>query len=253
MKLQPSWRKFCVHHTTMHHVTSCKATYVRCMHFNCNLPPALLAEWPGSFTCYCGNTGVERIPKYRVLTVCVCTVHTCMQQDMKGWIIICFARMCKIYLWWAVFRSTLRLWSCIVFVCWCLGDYLFFYSFSFTSEEMVALIWLNTPEKYKYYNRTHDRRPPWWETVATILKVTRQPFQNSLKQNEAQSESACAESTNKGVNQHSKLRCHTTLPDDVPLVKFMYLVFTYLPGESYCRWIKSSLLCLCDIIIMSTN
>ena len=32
MKLQPSRRKFCVHHTTMHHVTSCKATYVRCMH-----------------------------------------------------------------------------------------------------------------------------------------------------------------------------------------------------------------------------
>ena len=31
MKLQPSRRKFCVHHTTMHHVTSCKATYVRCM------------------------------------------------------------------------------------------------------------------------------------------------------------------------------------------------------------------------------
>ena len=31
--------------------------------FSCNLPPALLADWPGSFTCYCGNTGVERIPK----------------------------------------------------------------------------------------------------------------------------------------------------------------------------------------------
>ena len=25
------------------------------------LPPALLAEWLGSFTCYCGNTRVERI------------------------------------------------------------------------------------------------------------------------------------------------------------------------------------------------
>ena len=25
--------------------------------FSCNLPPALLAEWPGSFTCYRGNTG----------------------------------------------------------------------------------------------------------------------------------------------------------------------------------------------------
>ena len=31
MKLQPSRRKSCVHHTTMHHVTSCKAKYVRCM------------------------------------------------------------------------------------------------------------------------------------------------------------------------------------------------------------------------------
>ncbi len=31
MKLLPSRRKFCVHHTTMLHVTSCKATYVRCM------------------------------------------------------------------------------------------------------------------------------------------------------------------------------------------------------------------------------
>ena len=29
MKLQPSWRKFCVHHTTMHYVTSFKATYIR--------------------------------------------------------------------------------------------------------------------------------------------------------------------------------------------------------------------------------
>ena len=31
--------------------------------FRCNLPPALLAEWPGSFKCYCGNTGVERTPR----------------------------------------------------------------------------------------------------------------------------------------------------------------------------------------------
>ena len=28
--------------------------------FRCNLPPRLLAEWPGSFTCHFGNTGVER-------------------------------------------------------------------------------------------------------------------------------------------------------------------------------------------------
>ena len=28
--------------------------------FRCNLPPALFAEWLGSFTCHCGNTGVEQ-------------------------------------------------------------------------------------------------------------------------------------------------------------------------------------------------
>ena len=30
--------------------------------FRCKLPPAHLAEWPGYFTCYCGDTGVERTP-----------------------------------------------------------------------------------------------------------------------------------------------------------------------------------------------
>ena len=30
--------------------------------FRYNLPSALLAEWPGSFTCPCGNTGVKRTP-----------------------------------------------------------------------------------------------------------------------------------------------------------------------------------------------
>ena len=27
--------------------------------FRCNLPPALLAEWPEPFMCHCSNTGVE--------------------------------------------------------------------------------------------------------------------------------------------------------------------------------------------------
>ena len=34
--------------------------------------------------------------------------------------------------------------------------------------------------------------------------------------------------------------------EDVPLVEFMYLVFSHMPGESYNRWLRS-LLCLCDI------
>ena len=32
--------------------------------FSCNLPPALLAEWPGSCMCYCSNTLAEWIPKW---------------------------------------------------------------------------------------------------------------------------------------------------------------------------------------------
>ena len=43
--------------------------------FRCNLPPALLAEWPGSFTCHCGNTGVERIPSKNQ--------HTKLTQEKK--------------------------------------------------------------------------------------------------------------------------------------------------------------------------
>ena len=30
--------------------------------FRCNLPPALLEEWPRSLSCHCGNIGVERPP-----------------------------------------------------------------------------------------------------------------------------------------------------------------------------------------------
>ena len=31
--------------------------------FRCDLAPALLAEWPGYFTCHCSNRWVERTPK----------------------------------------------------------------------------------------------------------------------------------------------------------------------------------------------
>ena len=49
-----------MHHTTVHELTvSFRAEPHKqgaCV-FSCNLPPALLAEYPGSFPCYCGNTG----------------------------------------------------------------------------------------------------------------------------------------------------------------------------------------------------
>ena len=55
----------------------------------------------------------------------------------------------------------------------------------------------------------------------------------NLKQNEAQSDRA--ESTHEGVNQGSKDVTQTSFFEDVPLVEFMYLVFTRMPGESYRR------------------
>ena len=41
--------------------------------------------------------------------------------------------------------------------------------------------------------------------------------------------------------------------EDVPLVEFTYLVFTRMPGESYCRWLRSLLLCLCDVFQALNN
>ena len=35
--------------------------------------------------------------------------------------------------------------------------------------------------------------------------------------------------------------------EDVALAEFMYLVFTRMPGESYCRPLRFLLLCLCDV------
>ena len=70
MKLLPSRRTFHIHHTTMHQFTVSPRSkshariikYGVCV-FNCNLPSAVWAEWPGSFTCYYGNAGWYRCRK----------------------------------------------------------------------------------------------------------------------------------------------------------------------------------------------
>ena len=41
--------------------------------------------------------------------------------------------------------------------------------------------------------------------------------------------------------------------EDVPLVEFMCLVFTRMPGESYRRRLRSLLLCLCDVFWVSAS
>ena len=56
---------------------------------------------------------------------------------------------------------------------------------------------------------------------------------------------------------HTHAYTHTWLSDllseDVLLVEFMYLVFTCMPGESYCRWLMSLMLCLCDVFWALVN
>ena len=59
VKLLPSRRKFCVYHSTMHPFTvslHSKPHRQGVCVFGCNLPPALLAEWPG----FLRATGVTR-------------------------------------------------------------------------------------------------------------------------------------------------------------------------------------------------
>ena len=41
--------------------------------------------------------------------------------------------------------------------------------------------------------------------------------------------------------------------EDVPLVEFMYLVFTRMTGESYGRRLRFLLLCLCDVYLALIN
>ena len=48
------------HHFMQSHIIM----YGTCM-LRCNLPPAILAEWPGSFLCYCCTMGEEWILKYK--------------------------------------------------------------------------------------------------------------------------------------------------------------------------------------------
>ena len=55
---------FCVHHTTMHHVTSCKLSHIRKVHACLAVTYHLhFCQNDRSFTCFCSNTGVERLPK----------------------------------------------------------------------------------------------------------------------------------------------------------------------------------------------
>ena len=65
--MRKTWCKFCVHPSAMHQFTvsfHSKSHRYGCIVFSCHLLPTLLAEWLGSFTCYCSNTGVEWIPKW---------------------------------------------------------------------------------------------------------------------------------------------------------------------------------------------
>ena len=49
-----------------------------------------------------------------------------------------------------------------------------------------------------------------------------------------------------GMHVNTRYINSTRGTEAAPLVKFMYLVFTNMPGESYCRQLGSLLLYLCD-------
>ena len=52
-----------------------------------------------------------------------------------------------------------------------------------------------------------------------------------------------------------RVTCHTntTQAPQHPQVEFMYIAFTCMPGESYCRRLRSLFLCLCDVFWVLIN
>ena len=55
----------------------------------------------------------------------------------------------------------------------------------------------------------------------------------------------CIRTITSGKKNEKEEEC-TSECEDVPLVELMYLVFTCMPGERYCRRLRS-LLGLCDV------
>ena len=49
------------------------------------------------------------------------------------------------------------------------------------------------------------------------------------------------------IGKSSNIRSFYFILSDVPLVEFLYLVFTRMPGESYRRRLRSLLFCLCYV------
>ena len=52
---------------------------------------------------------------------------------------------------------------------------------------------------------------------------------------------------------HNRIAIIIIIVEDVLLVKFTYLVFTRMPGESYRRRFRSLLLCLCYVFRALVN
>ena len=58
-------------------------------------------------------------------------------------------------------------------------------------------------------------------------------------------------STQMGVNWHLKDIIQKHISKD--LMEFMYFVLTHIPGESYHRWLRSLMMCLCDVFWVLIN
>ena len=84
--------------------------------FSCNLPPALLAEWPGSFTCYCDNSawnGYQNKSQPRKLTPEIKMITPLLQ----GLEFATFQSRVWCSNHWAIPTSTNRCVACCATVC----------------------------------------------------------------------------------------------------------------------------------------
>ena len=101
MKLQPSRRKFCVHHTTMLHLTSCKATYVRYL----LRATAVSRGWNGYRNYFvslvsCGRTFAHLYYVFEPQICITCSNHTFVSPWLTG-------RKTSIYLHTSALRASI--------------------------------------------------------------------------------------------------------------------------------------------------
>ena len=94
-----------------------------------------------------------------------------------------------------------------------------------------------------YVFRNFGHTPSCYHYYSLEQKETRAPVQNQQRRELT----GTWKTSHKHNRDLSRLFFEDNIYVHVRLVEFVYSVFTCIPGESYHMWLRSLLLCLCDV------